>query len=151
MIDVRFPKLLSFVLLIMNLVDALNIYQINPVMSFMKRVNMFLFLFFFLELEEKVRFSMEKNISCFFQADNRWHPAGTEWYPYLHPFGYSACAVCSCLVSDVFFFVRIDAIIYGIKLSVFVRMYRFIAYGKRNVDFFLSVCIFLVLVVILFS
>lgn len=49
------------------------------------------------ELEEKVRFSMEKNISCFFEADNRWHPAGTEWYPYLHPFGYSACAVCSCL------------------------------------------------------
>lgn len=49
------------------------------------------------ELEAKVRYSMANNISCYFDADRRWHVAGTTWYPFLHPFGYSVCAICFCL------------------------------------------------------
>ncbi|CAI9730955.1 chordin-like isoform X1 [Octopus vulgaris] len=49
-------------------------------------------------LEQRVRMSIKQNITCFFEADQRWHPAWTVWYPFLHPFGYSTCALCSCLI-----------------------------------------------------
>nr|AMY99568.1 chordin [Terebratalia transversa] len=34
---------------------------------------------------------------CFFQGDKRNHSVGTIWYPYVAPFGYSTCAICSCV------------------------------------------------------
>ncbi|KRY32132.1 Chordin [Trichinella spiralis] len=41
--------------------------------------------------------SVEKG--CFWTADNKWHAAGSSWHPYLPPFGYSRCALCTCLHS----------------------------------------------------
>ncbi|KAL4221675.1 hypothetical protein ACF0H5_019932 [Mactra antiquata] len=34
--------------------------------------------------------------SCYFDGDKRWHEAGSTWYPYVPPFGYSKCAMCTC-------------------------------------------------------
>uniref|UniRef100_T1JBK0 VWFC domain-containing protein n=1 Tax=Strigamia maritima TaxID=126957 RepID=T1JBK0_STRMM len=33
---------------------------------------------------------------CYFDGDKKWHQAGTIWHPYLPPFGFSKCAVCTC-------------------------------------------------------
>ncbi|CDW55854.1 chordin [Trichuris trichiura] len=33
---------------------------------------------------------------CFWQSDGKWHAHGTAWHPYLPPFGYSRCALCTC-------------------------------------------------------
>jgi len=33
---------------------------------------------------------------CEFDGDNKFHPAGSRWHPYLPPFGFSKCAVCVC-------------------------------------------------------
>uniref|UniRef100_A0A4W3IHE2 Chordin n=1 Tax=Callorhinchus milii TaxID=7868 RepID=A0A4W3IHE2_CALMI len=33
---------------------------------------------------------------CYFDGDRKWHPAGTTWHPYIPPFGYVKCAVCTC-------------------------------------------------------
>ncbi|XP_071145826.1 chordin-like [Mytilus edulis] len=35
--------------------------------------------------------------SCYYDGDKRWHAAGTKWHPYVPPFGYVTCAVCSCM------------------------------------------------------
>ncbi|XP_060566782.1 chordin-like [Ruditapes philippinarum] len=35
--------------------------------------------------------------SCYFEGDKRWHPAGSFWHPYVPPFGYSKCAICTCI------------------------------------------------------
>lgn len=51
-----------------------------------------------------ISFSEGKNQNsvdkCYFHGDKRWHHEGTHWYPYVHPFGYIECAVCSCVVSN---------------------------------------------------
>jgi chordin len=36
---------------------------------------------------------------CHFEGDQKFHPAGSRWHPYLPPFGFSKCAVCVCDVS----------------------------------------------------
>ncbi|XP_074654758.1 chordin-like [Tubulanus polymorphus] len=33
---------------------------------------------------------------CFFNGDQRYHAYGTKWHPYIPPFGFVRCAVCSC-------------------------------------------------------
>ncbi|XP_032781634.2 dorsal-ventral patterning protein Sog [Daphnia magna] len=33
---------------------------------------------------------------CHFEGDQKFHPAGSRWHPYLPPFGFSKCAVCVC-------------------------------------------------------
>ncbi|XP_032888072.1 chordin [Amblyraja radiata] len=33
---------------------------------------------------------------CYFDGDRKWHPAGTTWHPFVPPFGYVKCAVCTC-------------------------------------------------------
>merc|ERR550534_2375283 len=33
---------------------------------------------------------------CEFDGDNKFHPAGSRWHPYLPPFGFSKCAICVC-------------------------------------------------------
>ncbi|XP_013383932.1 chordin [Lingula anatina] len=43
----------------------------------------------------------EKRVSpsdqCYFPGDKKWHNADTPWHPYVHPFGFVVCAVCSCV------------------------------------------------------
>lgn len=38
-----------------------------------------------------------QNGSCYYDGDKRWHQAGTKWHPYVPPFGYVTCAICSCM------------------------------------------------------
>lgn len=40
-------------------------------------------------VEEPVR-------GCYFEGDKKFHIAGSQWHPYLPPFGFSTCAVCTC-------------------------------------------------------
>ncbi|XP_069753177.1 chordin isoform X2 [Narcine bancroftii] len=44
--------------------------------------------------EKKIR--TEQVEGCYFDGDKKWHPAGTTWHPFVPPFGYVKCAVCSC-------------------------------------------------------
>lgn len=34
---------------------------------------------------------------CYFEADKKWHMAGTKWHPYLPPFGFDRCSLCTCV------------------------------------------------------
>ncbi|KAM6970135.1 chordin [Aplochiton taeniatus] len=33
---------------------------------------------------------------CYFEGDQKVHPPGTTWHPYVPPFGFIKCAVCTC-------------------------------------------------------
>ncbi|MGH0151809.1 UNVERIFIED_CONTAM: hypothetical protein FKN15_040136 [Acipenser sinensis] len=33
---------------------------------------------------------------CYFEGDRKIHPPGTRWHPFVPPFGYIKCAVCTC-------------------------------------------------------
>ena len=33
-------------------------------------------------------------------GNSRIHPPGSRWHPYIPPFGFSRCAICSCQVQD---------------------------------------------------
>ncbi|XP_059369760.1 chordin-like [Carassius carassius] len=33
---------------------------------------------------------------CFFEGDQKMHAPGTTWHPFVPPFGYIKCAVCTC-------------------------------------------------------
>lgn len=33
---------------------------------------------------------------CFFDGDKKYHAAGSRWHPYIPPFGFSKCAICTC-------------------------------------------------------
>uniref|UniRef100_A0A665V0E3 Chordin n=1 Tax=Echeneis naucrates TaxID=173247 RepID=A0A665V0E3_ECHNA len=33
---------------------------------------------------------------CYFEGDQRMHAPGTTWHPFVPPFGYIKCAVCTC-------------------------------------------------------
>ncbi|CAH1773701.1 unnamed protein product [Owenia fusiformis] len=35
--------------------------------------------------------------TCYFNGDQRRHRVGTIWHPYVPPFGYVKCALCSCV------------------------------------------------------
>ena len=35
---------------------------------------------------------------CHFGGDSFFHPAGSRWHPYIPPFGFSRCAICTCKV-----------------------------------------------------
>lgn len=39
--------------------------------------------------------SASKN-ECFFHGDKKMHAVGTKWHPYLPPFGFDRCSLCSC-------------------------------------------------------
>ena len=47
-----------------------------------------------------------QNGSCYYDGDKRWHQAGTKWHPYVPPFGYVTCAICSCMVRYFCIFVK---------------------------------------------
>eukprot|EP00092_Neocalanus_flemingeri_P058871 GFUD01070264.1.p1 GENE.GFUD01070264.1~~GFUD01070264.1.p1 ORF type:complete len:935 (-),score=111.94 GFUD01070264.1:1839-4643(-) len=38
---------------------------------------------------------------CNFGGDSLFHPAGSKWHPYIPPFGFSRCAVCTCKESSL--------------------------------------------------
>jgi len=40
--------------------------------------------------------SVDSSQGCDFEGDNMFHPAGSKWHPYIPPFGFSRCAVCTC-------------------------------------------------------
>ncbi|XP_054714640.1 dorsal-ventral patterning protein Sog-like [Uloborus diversus] len=33
---------------------------------------------------------------CYFEADKKYHVAGSRWHPYVPPFGFSRCSLCTC-------------------------------------------------------
>ncbi|XP_033885023.3 chordin-like [Acipenser ruthenus] len=33
---------------------------------------------------------------CYFEGDRKIHPPGTTWHPFVPPFGYIKCAICTC-------------------------------------------------------
>ena len=35
---------------------------------------------------------------CHFGEDSFFHPAGSKWHPYIPPYGFSRCVVCTCKV-----------------------------------------------------
>ena len=37
---------------------------------------------------------------CHFGGDSFFHPAGSRWHPYIPPFGFSRCAICTCKVKQ---------------------------------------------------
>lgn len=38
---------------------------------------------------------------CNFGGDSFFHPAGSKWHPYIPPFGFSRCAICTCKESSL--------------------------------------------------
>ena len=40
----------------------------------------------------------EDGSGCHFGGDSFFHPAGSRWHPYIPPFGFSRCAICTCKV-----------------------------------------------------
>nr|WMB80899.1 Chordin [Patiria miniata] len=34
--------------------------------------------------------------SCFFEGDKKHHSVGSQWHPFVPPFGYIQCAICTC-------------------------------------------------------
>lgn len=45
-------------------------------------------------LESETRVNQKHG--CFFEGDQRFHLAGSSWHPFLPPFGYETCALCTC-------------------------------------------------------
>uniref|UniRef100_A0A4W6BUH9 Chordin n=1 Tax=Lates calcarifer TaxID=8187 RepID=A0A4W6BUH9_LATCA len=42
-------------------------------------------------------FSLYSSLSgCYFEGDQKMHAPGTTWHPFVPPFGYIKCAVCTC-------------------------------------------------------
>jgi hypothetical protein len=42
-----------------------------------------------------------KTKGCFIDQGNKFYPSASVWHPYVEPFGYMKCVVCTCLVSNV--------------------------------------------------
>lgn len=42
---------------------------------------------------------LDNDPGCFYEGDKRYYKIGTSWHPYVPPFGYSKCAICTCTVS----------------------------------------------------
>uniref|UniRef100_A0AAY4DFF8 Chordin n=1 Tax=Denticeps clupeoides TaxID=299321 RepID=A0AAY4DFF8_9TELE len=38
----------------------------------------------------------EHSEGCYFEGDQKMHAPGTSWHPFVPPFGYIKCAVCTC-------------------------------------------------------
>ena len=45
------------------------------------------------------------NSYCEYEGDGRKHPAGTTWHPYIPPWGFSKCTICTCKVAILPFIV----------------------------------------------
>lgn len=55
---------------------------------------------------ENVSISSNSSLSesrgdCYFEADKKWHMAGTKWHPYLPSFGFDRCSLCTCLPNSL--------------------------------------------------
>ncbi|XP_014664921.1 PREDICTED: chordin-like [Priapulus caudatus] len=55
---------------------------------------------------------------CYFEGDKTWHAAGTSWHPYIPPFGFSPCALCTCRVCRLFARAFVRACVYHIIKKV---------------------------------
>jgi len=40
--------------------------------------------------------NMDSGRGCLLGDNKRFHPVGSRWHPYIPPFGFSRCAICSC-------------------------------------------------------
>ncbi|XP_072174465.1 chordin-like [Diadema setosum] len=50
------------------------------------------------EVEEEV----DEEEGCYFEGDKKVHRVGTQWHPYIPPFGYSRCVLCTCMPGRTF-------------------------------------------------
>ena len=41
---------------------------------------------------------MVESRGCYFEGDKQYHAYGSMWHPYLPPFGYMLCTLCTCSV-----------------------------------------------------
>ncbi|KAJ8320543.1 hypothetical protein KUTeg_002130 [Tegillarca granosa] len=39
---------------------------------------------------------LDHDPGCYYEGDKRYYKIGTSWHPYVPPFGYSKCAICTC-------------------------------------------------------
>ncbi|XP_067851344.1 chordin [Heptranchias perlo] len=49
-----------------------------------------------IEAKDEKKTEADQVEGCYFDGDRKWHPAGTTWHPFVPPFGYVKCAVCTC-------------------------------------------------------
>lgn len=61
--------------------------------------------FLLLLLSIAFRFVLSSNVfllslGCYFEGDQKMHAPGTTWHPFVPPFGYIKCAVCTCKVKS---------------------------------------------------
>uniref|UniRef100_A0A8C4RV84 Chordin n=1 Tax=Erpetoichthys calabaricus TaxID=27687 RepID=A0A8C4RV84_ERPCA len=47
---------------------------------------------------KQIEKSEEHLAGCYFEGDRKIHAPGTTWHPFVPPFGYIKCAVCTCKV-----------------------------------------------------
>ncbi|KAF7491970.1 Chordin [Sarcoptes scabiei] len=40
--------------------------------------------------------ALHRNQSCYFEGDKKYHLIGSRWHPYIPPFGFDRCTVCTC-------------------------------------------------------
>ncbi|XP_027198618.1 uncharacterized protein LOC113792860 isoform X2 [Dermatophagoides pteronyssinus] len=41
-------------------------------------------------------YTSNKNQSCYFEGEKRYHLIGSRWHPYIPPFGFDRCTICMC-------------------------------------------------------
>ena len=45
--------------------------------------------------------TLDSRNECFFDGDKKMHAVGTKWHPYLPPFGFDRCSLCTCLPREL--------------------------------------------------
>ncbi|CAG2165932.1 unnamed protein product [Oppiella nova] len=40
-------------------------------------------------------------LGCYLEGDKKFHLAGSRWHPYLPPFGFDKCSLCTCLANSL--------------------------------------------------
>ncbi|MGH0169108.1 UNVERIFIED_CONTAM: hypothetical protein FKN15_076262 [Acipenser sinensis] len=48
------------------------------------------------EKKQEKGIKQTEKAGCYFEGDRKIHPPGTTWHPFVPPFGYIKCAVCTC-------------------------------------------------------
>jgi len=43
---------------------------------------------------------------CYFEGDQKMHAPGTTWHPFVPPFGFIKCAVCTCKVQNKYIIIK---------------------------------------------
>ena len=55
--------------------------------------------------ETQISTNTGSGIGCFLEGDQVLHTPGSRWHPYIPPFGFSRCATCTCMVSEIICYV----------------------------------------------